>query len=82
MKEIIKCKVYWNSRYHQLLRLYPSNDMPNLADHDFPVPGYLLKVSGYMILGNSSNGTNKINENLKHSSIYDRKGNRHRDAKS
>ena len=56
--------------------------MSNLADHDFPVPGYLLEVSGYMILGNSSNGTNEINENLKHSSIYDRKGNRHRDAKS
>ena len=24
--------------------------MPNLKDHDFPVPNYLLSVSGYMFL--------------------------------
>ena len=43
------------SRYHQLNRIYPSNDMPNLSDHDFPVPGYLLNVSGYMFLEQSPN---------------------------
>ena len=28
----------------------PSTDMPNLSDHDFLVPNYLLSVSGYMYL--------------------------------
>ena len=34
------------SRYHQLRRLYPSTDMRNFHDHDFPVPNYLLSASG------------------------------------
>lgn len=34
------------SRYHQLRRLCPTMDMPNYADHDFPVPNYLLSASG------------------------------------
>ena len=38
------------SRYHQLRRLYPQSHMLNCADHDFPVPNYLLSASGYMIL--------------------------------
>lgn len=46
--------------------------MSNLPYHDFPVSQYLLGVFGYMILGNSSNSTNEINENLKYSSIHDR----------
>ena len=38
------------SRYHQIRRMFSSSDMPNLSDHDFPVPKYLLSVSGYMFL--------------------------------
>ena len=38
------------SRYHQVWRLFASTYMPNLSDHDFPVPNYLLPVSGYMYL--------------------------------
>ena len=38
------------SRYHQLNRLCGVNDQPNLSDHDFPTPGYLLNTSGYMFL--------------------------------
>ena len=38
------------SRYHQIRKIYPSGDTPNLKDHDFPVLQYLLNVSGYMFL--------------------------------
>ena len=38
------------SRYHQLQRIFPTNDQPNLSDHDFPMSGYLLNVSGHMFL--------------------------------
>ena len=38
------------SRYHQIRSFVPMNDQPNLKDHDFPVPGYLLATSGYMFL--------------------------------
>ena len=50
------------SRYHQLRRLYAANDMPNLSDHDFPIPGYFINVSGYMRLENLDNALNEINE--------------------
>ena len=35
------------SRYHQIERLHPTEDAPNVPDH---VPGYLLIPSGYMRL--------------------------------
>ena len=38
------------SRYHQIDHFYPTEDAPNVPDHDFPVPGYLLIPSGYMRL--------------------------------
>ena len=38
------------SRYHQIQRFFPVDDVPNVPDHDFPVPGYLLIPSGYMRL--------------------------------
>ena len=38
------------SRYHQTERFFPIEDAPNVPDHDFPVPGYLLIPSGYMRL--------------------------------
>ena len=38
------------SRYHQIKKKFPEGDTPNLNDHNFPVPGYLLSVSGHMFL--------------------------------
>ena len=38
------------SRYHQIKQMFLEEDQPNYPDHDFPVPGYLLNVSGYMTL--------------------------------
>ena len=38
------------SRYHQIRRLFPTNDSPNFEDHDFRVPNYLLSVPGYINL--------------------------------
>lgn len=29
-------------------RIFPTNDSPNLYDHDFPTPGYLITPAGYM----------------------------------
>ena len=37
------------SRYHQQLHLYMQDNAPNLWDHDFPKPGYLLTTSGYQM---------------------------------
>ena len=38
------------SRYHQQFRFFLRTDSPNLCDHDFPHPGYLISPSGYMRL--------------------------------
>jgi len=54
------------SRYHQLSRLYGVSDQPNLSDHDFPTPGYLLNTSGYMFLEDS-----EMDEIDYHHSTYD-----------
>ena len=45
------------SRHHQVKRLFLENDTPNLNDHDFPVPGYLLNVSRHMFLENHPTDT-------------------------
>ncbi|CAB4012001.1 Hypothetical predicted protein [Paramuricea clavata] len=37
------------SRYHQQHRFHIQNDTPNLWDHDFPHPGYLITTSGYQM---------------------------------
>ena len=61
------------SRYHQLKRLFPSADQPNFSDHDFPIPGYYLNVSGYMELDCSHfepNTTVEFN-GLNSASVYD-----------
>ena len=42
------------SRYHQIFRFFMSDDAPNLADHDFPNPGYLLVPSGYMAMSSKT----------------------------
>ena len=31
-----------------LSRIFPTDDSPNLFDHDFPTPGYLITPAGYM----------------------------------
>ena len=49
------------SRYHQLRRMFSSSDMPNLTDHDFPLPSYLLSVSGYMFLQSKTGNINDDN---------------------
>ena len=36
------------SRYHQIRSIFMNNYSPNLPDHNFPTPGYLLNVSGYV----------------------------------
>ena len=38
------------SRYHQIFRFFVNNETPNVVDHDFPNPGYLIVPSGYMAL--------------------------------
>ena len=38
------------SRYHQVNRFFATEDQPNLGDHDFPNPGYLIVCSGYQSL--------------------------------
>ena len=38
------------SRYHQIQRYFPTEDAPNVPDHDFPIPGYHIIPSGYMRL--------------------------------
>ena len=35
------------SRYHQIQRFFPVDDAPNIPDHDFPIPGYLIIPSRY-----------------------------------
>ena len=38
------------SRYHQILRFFMRNNKPDLPDHDFPNPSYLIVPSGYLEL--------------------------------
>ena len=59
--------------YHQLKRLFPSSDQPNFSDHDFPVPGYFLNVSGYMALDSSHFRANVIApfDGLNSTSVFD-----------
>ena len=44
--------------------------MPSLNDHDFPTPGYLINVSGYMVLEpkdeTSDTTTNEFSLNIVH----------------
>ena len=46
----VKVGVPTVSRYHQIKRTFPEKDKPVLNDHDFPVPGYLISVSGHIFL--------------------------------
>ncbi|XP_038060450.1 uncharacterized protein LOC119741815 [Patiria miniata] len=37
-------------RHLQICRIFPTNDVPNYYDHDFPTPGYLITPAGYLRL--------------------------------
>ena len=54
------------SRYHQVRRLFAFTNMPNLSDHDFPLPNYLVSVSGCMYLEQMNDESHES-----HLSIYD-----------
>ena len=60
------------SRYHQIRSIFMNNDSPNLPDHDLPVPGYLLNVSGYMFLESKTQEMYNHIEGLTNVSVYDR----------
>ena len=42
------------SRYHQISRFFMTNDSPDYFDHDFPIPGYKITPSGYLVLRSRS----------------------------
>ena len=59
MDDMAKVKVGTQavSHYHQLRRIFGTNNIPNYSDHDFPMLSYLLVVSGYMVLESSNSST-------------------------
>ena len=59
------------SRYHQINRYFPMDDSPNVPDHDFPIPGYLIIPSGYMRLLNKQFGTSSLLEDEDVSEFHD-----------
>ena len=44
------------SRYHQLKKFFIAGDDPDYCDHDFPTPGYLICLSGYMVIQHPQSG--------------------------
>ena len=44
------------SRYHQLKKSFIAGDDPDYRDHDFPTPGYLICMSGYMVIQQPQSG--------------------------
>ncbi|KAJ8020324.1 hypothetical protein HOLleu_39890 [Holothuria leucospilota] len=53
------------SRYHQIRRIFPNDDQPNVPDHDFPIgKGYKITPSGYMILKSKPGFQKTTQENL------------------
>ena len=53
------------SRYHQIRSIFPTNNMSNLPEHDFPVSGYFLNVSGYMMLDNNKPSDDKFTSQVR-----------------
>lgn len=64
------------SRYHQIKRFFLENDRLNLSDHDFPVPGYLLNVSGYMFLESNDFFEGNVNNDPKPVTFYHSQNNK------
>ncbi|KAJ8019969.1 hypothetical protein HOLleu_41765 [Holothuria leucospilota] len=53
------------SRYHQIRRIFPNDDRPNVPDHDFPIgKGYKITPSGYMILKSKPGFQKTTQDNL------------------
>ena len=50
-KAKVKVGVMAVSRYHKLESYFLNGDEPLHADHDFPLPGYLIEPAGYLLLG-------------------------------
>ena len=44
------------SRYNQLKKFFIAGDDPGYRDHDFPTPGYLICLSGYMVIQHPQSG--------------------------
>lgn len=59
------------SRYHQIDRFFPTEDSPNVPDHDFPIPGYRIIPSGYMRLLNKQSCTSSMLEGVDVSEYQD-----------
>ena len=61
------------SRYHQIRRYFLGADTPNMPHHDFPIPGYLLNVSGYMMLEKEKPKIDQSEDtmNIENSSVHD-----------
>ena len=52
------------SRYHQVRNFFPAEDMPHYADHDFPIPNYLIEPDGYLLLQSKSQTPVMTNDKL------------------
>ena len=44
------------SCYHQLKKFFIAGGDPDYRDHDFPTPGYLICLSGYMVIQHPQSG--------------------------
>lgn len=50
------------SGHHQIQRFFHTNNSPDIPDHDFLIPGYLIIPSGYMrFIRNSSQDSSIVN---------------------
>ena len=58
------------SRCHQIKRIYPTNDAPNLNDHDFPLLGYLINVFRHMFLEKQTDELHPEQDRLLQSPCY------------
>ena len=60
-------------RYHQICCYFLGADTPNMPDHDFLIPGYLLNVSGYMRLEVEKPKIDQSEDtmNIENSSVHD-----------
>ena len=61
------------SRYHQIRRYFLGADTPNMPDHNFPIPGYLVNVSGYMMLEEEKRKIDQSEDtmNIENSGVHD-----------
>ena len=55
----VKVGVCAVSRYHQVRKFFLVGDEPNLPDHDFPFPGYLLDTQGLMLMADKDSAASQ-----------------------